>query len=142
MKELTIRTYKQGETIHQPHFYVLNKGKNSGQPCKTQIWANCFLVISDDPMAVERAYWLCYALWQSKKFHFFLRGSVVEFITVREFKSVLERFTNAAISQEKLDKMAKAFNDIEKFERLTMLKLQTLNQLKQTLLQKLEAAHE
>lgn len=93
-------------------------------------------------MAVERAYWLCYALWQSKKFHFFLRGSVVEFITVREFKSVLERFTNAAISQEKLDKMAKAFNDIEKFERLTMLKLQTLNQLKQTLLQKLEAAHE
>jgi hypothetical protein len=56
--------------------------------------ANCFVIICENEGENQRLYWLCYCLWQGKFFHQYLRGSVIEFITIYDFKKLVEEHFN------------------------------------------------
>lgn len=81
----TITTYR-GKSADKS-FYVLNKGINSGKPME-QPCANCFVVTCTDDN-LEYWFWLTWGLWKSKSFHPLLRGSVIEFITVDDYRNTI-----------------------------------------------------
>jgi hypothetical protein len=90
---MQIRTYnmRKEEEPSQPHFFILNKGQNSGRPTWYPL-ANCYIVISSTESENQKWYWSAYALWQGKCFHQYLRGSVIEFIIIKDCKDLLQQF--------------------------------------------------
>jgi len=90
IKTYNMRTETEPE---KPHFFVLNKGTNSGRP-NFYPYANCFVIITDSNEECKRCYWLIYALWQGKCFHQILRGSVIEFVTIHDFAKVVKDCEN------------------------------------------------
>ncbi len=83
--EIKIKTYNPTVNYTGPHFFILNKGMNSGKPAY-QPFTNSFVVMCDDQDTIDDLYWLCWGLWQSKSFRYFLVGSVIEFIRIRAIK--------------------------------------------------------
>lgn len=70
------------------HFYVLCKGNNSGRPSAIPC-PNCFIVSTDTQEEKETLYWLTYAMWKGKALHPYLRGSVIPFISIRDYRRQL-----------------------------------------------------
>ena len=83
-----LKSYNQKTEIEKPHFFILNKGNNSGKPLVSPC-ANCFVIQFSNNEDKEQVYWLLYSLWQSKAFYPFLRGSVIPFIVIRDVKERL-----------------------------------------------------
>ena len=70
-------------------FYVLSKGLNSGKPLEKPC-PNCFVITVKNDEEKEFLFWLCWGLWQSKKFHHLHTGSVIPFVRLHEFKAFLK----------------------------------------------------
>ena len=88
------------------HFFVLNKGLNSGKPLLDPC-PNCFVCSCNTEEEKENLYWIFFALWQGKRFHQLLIGSVIPFIKIKETKnlvqeSFLKTKTNPAVFQKAL----------------------------------------
>ncbi len=89
------------------HFFVLNKGLNSGKPLLDPC-PNCFVCSCNSEEEKENLYWIFFALWQGKRFHQLLIGSVIPFIKIKETKnlvqeSFLKTKTNPAVFQKALN---------------------------------------
>jgi len=80
-----LKSYSQKSEIKKPHFFILNKGNNSGKPLSAPC-PNCFVIQFQNETEKEQVYWLMYSLWQSKAFYPFLRGSVIPFVVLRDVK--------------------------------------------------------
>ena len=91
-----LKSFNQKKEIRNPHFFILNKGNNSGKPLITPC-PNCFVIQFQSEMEKEQIYWLLYSLWQSKAFYPYLRGSVIPFVVLRDVKECL------ADAMEKMD---------------------------------------
>lgn len=65
------------------HFFVLNKGLNSGKPL-TEPCPNCFVIECNSAAEKEHLYWVFYSLWQGQKFREIQIGSVIPFIRKKE----------------------------------------------------------
>jgi hypothetical protein len=63
----------------KPHFFVLCKGLNSGKPLQVPC-PNCFIIQTESEEFKETLYWITFALWRTKAFHPYLRGSVIPFL--------------------------------------------------------------
>ena len=85
---MKIKTYK-GKLVQQPHFFILNKGMNSGSP-NFKPYANCFVLLAETEKERNDYYWLCFVLWKTQRFVPSLTGSVVPFIRIRDFKTILD----------------------------------------------------
>ena len=88
MSTFSIKSHRSGVVYSMPHFFILNKGNNSGKPL-TVPCPNCFVIQFQCEKMKEQIYWLSYSLWQSKAFYQFLRGSVIPFIVLNDLKSCL-----------------------------------------------------
>jgi uncharacterized radical SAM superfamily Fe-S cluster-containing enzyme len=88
-----LKSYNQKEEIRKPHFFILNKGNNSGKPLSAPC-PNCFVIQFQNEIEKEQVYWLMYSLWQSNAFYSFLRGSVIPFVVLRDVKSCLSAALN------------------------------------------------
>ena len=118
-----LKSYNQKEEIRNPHFFILNKGNNSGKPLLTPC-PNCFVIQFNNTEDKEQVYWLLFCLWQSKAFYQYLRGSVIPFIVLRDIKSCIqENLVKAAKKSDQFQKLVSSFQSINKIE----------NQLKQNL---------
>ena len=96
------------QAILQPHFFVLNKGLNSGKPLKNHC-PNCFIITAKNEEEKEFLYWLCWGLWQSKKFQQLLTGSVIPFIRLHEVKPFIKQQAATAYAEkEQYNKNVKA----------------------------------
>ena len=96
----------------QPHFFILNKGRNSGKPLQQEC-RNCFVFIADTPEECQHFFSLCYALWQGKCFHILLIGSVIEFIRIDEFsKLVYEAHLKLTGKMEEYANLLKQIHDL------------------------------
>lgn len=67
-------------------FYIQSKGLHSGRPLDNPI-PNCFAVFTDAPFLKS----LVYALYTAKKFDYFIIGSVVPFIRIKEVKDLIDK---------------------------------------------------
>lgn len=108
----TIKTYRPDTKIPPHTYYILNKGKNSGKPLD-QPCPNSYMVSCCDPESRNTFYWLCFILWKSNAYYPDLRGSVIDYITIGDFKSRLfkaySKFSNPAV-------IIKASNQMQRFD--------------------------
>jgi hypothetical protein len=84
----SLKSCNQKKEIPKPHFFILNKGNNSGKPLLSPC-PNCFVIQFQSETDKEQIYWLLYSLWQSKAFYPYLRGSVIPFVVLRDVKECL-----------------------------------------------------
>jgi hypothetical protein len=98
-------------------FYVLSKGLNSGKPLEKPC-PNCFVITVKNDEEREFLFWLCWGLWQSKKFHHLHTGSVIPFIRLHEFKPFIkEQAATAFAEKEQYNKNVKALQKLEQLEK-------------------------
>ena len=83
-----LKSYNPKDEIRNSHFFILNKGNNSGKPLLSPC-PNCFVIVSENQEQTDQLRTLCYALWRCRAFEQHLHGSVIPFITIRTFRSVL-----------------------------------------------------
>ena len=84
----SVKTLTARHETGKPHFYVLNKGLNSGKPLHLPC-PNCFIIQSENEEFKEVLYWISFALWRTKAFHPFLIGSVIPFIRIGDYKQLI-----------------------------------------------------
>lgn len=117
MYTFILKSYNQKEEIRKPHFFILNKGNNSGKPL-TVPCPNCFVIQFQCEEEKEQIYWLIYCLWQSKAFYPFLRGSFIPFIVLRDIKScLLDGVEKVAKNPAQFEKAVAALRSLETMEK-------------------------
>ena len=124
MSTFNIKSHRPGVSYNMPHFFILNKGNNSGKPLFVSC-PNCFVIQYQCEVEKEQIYWLLYGLWQSKAFYQFLRGSVIPFIVLNDLKSCLrDGLKKVDENPAQFEKAVAALRNLEAME----------NQYKQNLL--------
>ncbi len=117
MHTLTIKTHRKDIIYPVPHFYILNKGLNSGKPLLNPC-PNCFVILCNNEDEKEQLYWLCVGLWQSKTYHPFLRGSVIPFVNLSDVNSCISQaYKEAKESFVGFQKSIKTLRSLEELER-------------------------
>ena len=112
-----IKSYRQGVVYNMPHFFILNKGNNSGKPLTTPC-PNCFVIQFKCEEEKEQIYWLLYSLWQSKAFYPLLRGSVIPFVILRDVKScLLDGLNKANENPAQFEKAVSTLRSLEALEK-------------------------
>jgi hypothetical protein len=137
MLNFKLTSYNPNATYPAFRFYVLNKGLNSGKPL-LEPCPNCFVCICNSDAEKENLYWLLFALWQGKRFHQELIGSVIPYIRKKEMTNLIK---SAILKNENrpevMDKAIIMLQNIEssmkKYQDLTM----KLKQLKYALVRDL-----
>ena len=126
-----LKTYNQKEEIRNPHFFILNKGNNSGKPLLAPC-PNCFVIIAENQEQADQLRTLCYALWRCRSFEQHLHGSVIPFMTIRSFRSILA-FHIPIIEQYAADfaKTVQALKLLEEREQNLKKTLRAVSEYKQ-----------
>ena len=88
METFIIKSATSNEVIQKPHFFVLNKGLNSGKPL-LQPCANCFKIEAKNEQIKDHLYWISFALWRSNAFYPYLIGSVIPYIRIGDYKALI-----------------------------------------------------
>ncbi|WP_372793427.1 hypothetical protein [Lutibacter sp.] len=127
-----IKTHKMGRTYKAPRFYILNKGLNSGRPMN-QPCPNFFVVKVDTKEERESLYYLTLSLQTGKYFSYYIKGSVIPFITIGDARKVL----NTAIQNYKQQQWGLKVEKLKKvtaYENNLQQQLNTIYKLKIALL--------
>ena len=91
MKAIRIITYRPGMNYSTHVLFILSKGLNAGKPLAQQC-PNCFAVEFSSADDAFRFRSLCLILMQSHIFSQYLKGSVIPFLTIRDFRSIISRY--------------------------------------------------
>lgn len=94
MLKSKIKTHKSGTMYHQPHFFILNKGLNSGKPFRHYV-CNSFVFLADDEKERDFYYFMLLGLWELRFFRPHLKGSVIEYVRLGDVIDVLEETLNS-----------------------------------------------
>ena len=117
MCNFIIKSHRSGVVYSMPHFFILNKGTNSGKPLSAPC-PNCFVIQFQCEEEKEQIYWLSYSLWQSKAFYPLLRGSVIPFVVLRDVKScLLDALAKVEASPTQFEKAVVALRSLEAMEK-------------------------
>ena len=117
MSTFSIKSYRSGVVYNMPHFFILNKGNNSGKPLSVPC-PNCFVIQCKTESEKEQVYWLAYSLWQSKAFYPMLRGSVIPFVVLRDVKScLLDGLNKANENPAQFEKAVSTLRSLEVLEK-------------------------
>lgn len=100
MLKFIIKTHKKGAFYTKPHLFLLNKGMNSGKPQK-EPFANSFVIIFENDADFDTINLTAYALWKTKFWHQFLRGSVIPFLNLHDIRKEFSIKVNQEIKDHK-----------------------------------------
>ena len=92
MLKIIIKAHKKDVQYGNPHFFVLNKGINSGKPQK-EPFTNSFVLIFQNESDAEDHFHVAYSLWTSKFWRPYLVGYPILFLRTEYFK--MEFYTQA-----------------------------------------------
>lgn len=132
MSTFEIKTHQIGRTYKAPHFFILNKGLNSGKPLDKPC-PNCFVITVKTKAKRESLYYLCLSLKVGQFFAYYLKGSVIPFIGISDTKKVINTALQNYETQQwqmKVEKLKK----ITAFEENLKQQLSTISKLKLALL--------
>ncbi len=136
MCSFILKSYSEKSEIKNPHFFILNKGNNSGKPLSAPC-PNCFVIQFQNEIEKEQVYWLLYSLWQSKAFYPFLRGSVIPFVVLRDVKScLLDALVKVEANPAQFEKAVAALQSLEAMEKQNKQNLLLISQAKRMLFHK------
>ncbi len=131
MQTFTVKSASAKEESQKPHFFVLNKGLNSGKPLSGYC-PNSFRIEAENEEFKEILYWVSFALWRAKAFHPYLIGSVIPFIRIRDYKQLIsEKLEIVKTSPAEFSETVKQLRLIELKEKQFMQNLQLIRELKQ-----------
>ena len=117
MSSFIVKSHRPGVVYSMPHFFILNKGNNSGKPLSVPC-PNCFVIQFQCEEEKEQIYWLSYSLWQSKAFYPLLRGSVIPFVVLRDVKScLLDGLNRVDENPAQFEKAVVALRSLEAMEK-------------------------
>lgn len=134
MQKLKIKTHKTKNTYKNPHFFILNKGNNSGKPLETPC-TNCFVCLCKDEAEKQRLYWLFYGLWQGMYFHPFLTGSVISFIRLDDLKNVAEMaLTKVELKPQQFNKNVSMVQLLDEKAKVVQEQIKLIKQAKKALM--------
>ena len=85
-----MKTHQVGRTYSKPHFYILNKGLNSGKPLANPC-PNCFVVTAETEEVKNTLFHLSMMLQIGGFYTFCLKGSVIPFITIDDCRNTLRK---------------------------------------------------
>jgi len=128
-----IKKFHSTQQAYPFSFYVQSIGHNSGRPLKQPI-ANCFTIICKDRNHHRSLYWLCYCLWKSNAFYSLIRGSVIPFLTIGDFKKQLRSTIDAGIEQFRFEQLVKNLQLIEQLETNANKRVQLITELRVALI--------
>jgi hypothetical protein len=133
MIKFTLKTYKSERQTEKPHLYILNKGLNSGKPLK-QPCPNCFVLTAKSEEEVQSIYWLCFGLWKAKSFHYYLKGSVIPFITINDMRTAIKNSYEIAQEDKPIfQKSVKTLQLLEEKEKQYLQNIQLINDAKRVI---------
>lgn len=127
----SIFNYHSKLEIKSPHFFILNKGQNSGRP-QINNCPNCWIVICENDQDFIILYGFCTALFQMGACRFYLVGSVIPFLRLSDMKFLLRRgleLTDREILEDFQLNMAK----IIELEALLLSQVKLINHAKKVL---------
>ena len=94
MLKSKIKTHKSGKNYNQPHFFILNKGLNSGKPFRHYV-CNSFVFLADDKNERDFYYFMLQGIWELRLLRPYLKGSVIEFVRLGDVIDVIEETLNS-----------------------------------------------
>lgn len=125
--------HRPNKIYEKPHFFILNKGNNSGKPLRTAC-PNCFSISFDDEVSKEQYYWLLYGLWKSRTFYPFHRGSVIPFIIKKDLLfCIKEAGARVEGNPANYEKAVLALQKMEELESQTKARLKLIDDAKRFL---------
>ncbi|WP_300977718.1 hypothetical protein [Flavobacterium sp.] len=134
MLHFLIKTHKNGTHYNQPHFFILNKGMNSGKPQK-ESFTNSFVIICKSENEAENSFWIAFSLWKSQFWHQHLIGSVIPFIRLTEFqKEFINKANQLMQEHEEHQKNIEALKRLEQQEKKFHQNINLINDLRRVIL--------
>jgi len=117
MSYFEMKTHQIGRTYSNPHFFILNKGLNSGKPL-TNPCPNCFVVITKTETEKNTLFHLSMMLQIGGFYAYYLKGSVIQFISVDDCRNTLKKGLKYTLSTtDQMQKHIKAVEVISKKEK-------------------------
>ena len=89
MSTFELKTHQIGKTYSKPHFFILNKGLNSGKPLINPC-PNCFVVQTTTPENKDLLFNLSAILQIGGFYAINLKGSVIPFLTIDDCRKTLK----------------------------------------------------
>lgn len=89
MSKYQIKTHRPGTIYQGNYFFIQSKGFHSGKPLN-EPYPNCFVCLCESESHSDEMYWLLFMLWQGRKFHEVLVGSVIPFIRIKDLQEMVE----------------------------------------------------
>ena len=133
MLKSKIKTHKMGTAYQQPHFFILNKGRNAGKPLP-EYCANCFVFLADDEEDKDFHFYMFLGLWELQIFRPHLIGSVVDYIRLGDLVDLAEETINAVnTGQRSFMDVQPALAQIEALKANLQKQLSYLMQLRQAM---------
>lgn len=97
MKAIRIITHRPEVIYTSSVLFILSKGLNAGKPL-IKPCPNCFAVELESSQETQRFRSLCFVLFQSQIFKQYLKGSVVPFLSIGDFRSILNKYSELALN--------------------------------------------
>ena len=117
MPYFEMKTHKIGITYSNPHFFILNKGLNSGKPLSNPC-PNCFVVITKTETDKNTLFHLSMMLQIGGFYAYYLKGSVIPFISVNDCRNTLKKgLKSTSNTKDQMQKHIKAVEVISTKEK-------------------------
>ena len=130
MQNFIVKTGKLNDDPWNFHFFVLNKGLNSGKPL-SHACLNCFKVKAVNLEIKKTLYWITFFLWKVKAFHPYLIGSVIPFIRIGIYRQIIcKKLEIVMEGPEKFKDALKCLQFIEAKEKQFIQNLKLIRELK------------
>ena len=134
MLKFIIKTHRTGTIYTQPHLFILNKGMNSGKPQK-EPFTNSFVIIFENKEDFDTINLTAYALWKTKFWHQFLRGSVIPFLSLYDIRKEFSIKVNQEVKDHKEHlKNVQALKLLEQSEKRFNENLNLINDMRRVIL--------
>ena len=134
MLKFIIKTHRTGTIYTQPHLFILNKGMNSGKPQK-EPFTNSFVIIFENEEDFDTINLTAYALWKTKFWYQFLRGSVIPFLSLYDIRKEFSIKVNQEVKDHKEHiKNVQALKLLEQSEKRFNENLNLINDMRRVIL--------
>ena len=130
MSNFEIKTHKIGRIYSKPHFFILNKGLNSGKPMHKPC-PNCFVITAATEEQIQTLFYMCLSLKIGRFFEYYLKGSVIPFITISDCSKLLKNaYYYNSDNVEALQKHIQIISHIQEREEILKQNLEAVKKLK------------
>jgi hypothetical protein len=134
MLKFIIKTHRKDTIYTKPHLFLLNKGMNSGKPQK-EPFTNSFVIIFENESDFDTINLTAYALWKTKFWHQFLKGSVIPFLSLQDIRKEFSMKVNQEIKDhEQHVKSVQALKLLEQSEKRFHENLNLINDMRRVIL--------